>query len=55
MKQAGLFGEPSRGEQGSTGKFDVVAHIDGGARGNPGPAAYGVIVRNPSGAVLADQ
>jgi ribonuclease HI len=54
MKQAGLFGEPGRGEQSSTGKFDVVAHIDGGARGNPGPAAYGVIIRNASGAVLAE-
>ncbi len=40
MKQSGLFEEPQR----STGKFDVIAHIDGGARGNPGPAAYGVIV-----------
>ena len=50
MKQSGLFEEP----KGSTGKFDVIAHIDGGARGNPGPAAYGVIVRNASGAVVAE-
>lgn len=27
-------------------------HTDGGARGNPGPAAIGVVVKNESGAVL---
>ncbi len=27
--------------------------IDGAARGNPGPASYGVVVRDPSGAVAA--
>jgi ribonuclease HI len=30
----------------------VVVHVDGGARGNPGPAAVGVVVSNPEGAVL---
>ena len=29
------------------------AHIDGAARGNPGPASYGVVIRDPSGAVVA--
>lgn len=29
------------------------ANIDGGSRGNPGPAAYGVVIRDPSGAVVA--
>lgn len=29
------------------------ANIDGAARGNPGPASYGVVVRDPSGAVVA--
>src|SRR5215472_19096815 len=28
-------------------------NIDGGSRGNPGPAAYGVLVRNPKGEVVA--
>jgi ribonuclease HI len=28
-------------------------NIDGAARGNPGPASYGVIVREPSGAIVA--
>ncbi|HEX9759461.1 MAG TPA: reverse transcriptase-like protein [Candidatus Acidoferrales bacterium] len=31
-----------------------VAHVDGAARGNPGPASYGVVVRRPDGAVLLE-
>ncbi len=31
----------------------VIIHIDGASRGNPGPAACGVIVRNGKGEVLA--
>jgi ribonuclease HI len=30
----------------------VVLHVDGGARGNPGPAAIGVVVSTPDGEVL---
>ena len=30
----------------------VVLHVDGGARGNPGPAAIGVVVSTPEGDVL---
>ena len=30
----------------------LVLHVDGGARGNPGPAAIGVVVSTPDGAVL---
>jgi ribonuclease HI len=32
------------------GKLTV--NVDGGARGNPGPAAIGVVVRNDAGAVV---
>jgi probable phosphoglycerate mutase len=32
----------------------IVANIDGGARGNPGPAGYGVIIRNAVGETLAE-
>lgn len=32
----------------------ITAHIDGGARGNPGPAGYGVYVQDASGTVLAE-
>ncbi|MBB4664599.1 reverse transcriptase-like protein [Conexibacter arvalis] len=30
----------------------LVVHVDGGARGNPGPAAIGVVVAGADGAVL---
>ena len=29
------------------------ANIDGGSRGNPGPASYGVVIRNPRGEIVA--
>jgi ribonuclease HI len=30
----------------------LVVHVDGGARGNPGPAAIGVVVSEPDGGVI---
>jgi len=30
----------------------LVVHVDGGARGNPGPAAIGVVVSKPDGEVI---
>jgi ribonuclease HI len=30
----------------------LVVHVDGGARGNPGPAAVGIVVSEPEGEVL---
>jgi ribonuclease HI len=50
LKQNSLFPE----EKPSQAKPAVIANIDGGARGNPGPAAYGVVVRNSKGEVLAE-
>ncbi len=32
----------------------VIAHCDGGARGNPGPAGYGALLQDEAGAVLAE-
>ncbi len=32
----------------------VTVNVDGGARGNPGPAAIGVVVRDADGAVLEE-
>jgi len=48
-RPAGLFSEPA-----GTGhpRGMVIANIDGGARGNPGPAAYGIVLRDAGGAVL---
>jgi len=32
----------------------LVVHVDGGARGNPGPAAAGAVISTPAGDVLTD-
>jgi ribonuclease HI len=32
----------------------LVIHVDGGARGTPGPAAIGVVVSDPAGHVLGE-
>ena len=32
----------------------LIAYIDGGARGNPGPAGYGVRIEDAAGQVLAE-
>ncbi len=42
-----LFEEPEASAAREEGAYS--ANIDGAARGNPGPAAYGVIVRRPDG------
>jgi ribonuclease HI len=31
----------------------LVAHVDGGSRGNPGPSGYGVVITDPSGHKIA--
>lgn len=31
-----------------------IANIDGASRGNPGPAAYGVVLRDPNGAIILE-
>jgi ribonuclease HI len=36
----------------ATDAVRLTVHVDGGARGNPGPAAIGVVVSGPDGAVL---
>ena len=38
-------------DAGVAGQASIV-HVDGGARGNPGPAAIGVVVSTPEGEVL---
>jgi ribonuclease HI len=49
-KGAGLFGE-SEPERKAIASCQ--ANVDGGSRGNPGPAAYGVVVRDPRGEIVA--
>ena len=41
---------PKRGAGGTT----ALAHCDGGARGNPGPAGYGAVITDEAGAKLAE-
>ena len=44
MTQASLFGLPTGGS--------ATANVDGGSRGNPGPAAYGVRIQRDDGGVV---
>ena len=44
MNQPSLFG--------TSGSGSAIANIDGGARGNPGPAGYGVRVQRDDGSVI---
>ena len=50
MTQKSLFETPAP----RAAKPTIKANIDGGARGNPGPSAYGVVVRNAKGEVIAE-
>jgi len=45
--------ESDRREQGSGPVKTLIAHIDGGARGNPGPAGYGVHLADDKGNLVA--
>ena len=42
-----LFAEPESPSAQPDGAY--TANIDGAARGNPGPASYGVVIRRPDG------
>ena len=46
-----LFGEAAPEPKAPAASFR--ANIDGGSRGNPGPAAYGVVIRDGRGEVVA--
>jgi len=56
--QSGLFGSPdapkTAGEAPAAKGNWISAHCDGGARGNPGPAGFGVYVQSHEGMVLAE-
>jgi ribonuclease HI len=51
-RSAGLFGD-SAPEAKSAAPSAWRANIDGGSRGNPGPASYGVVIRDPRGGIVA--
>ena len=44
-----MFGEPAPEAKPLAWR----ANIDGGSRGNPGPASYGVVIRDPRGEIVA--
>jgi probable phosphoglycerate mutase len=44
VSQPSLFGSPSGGS--------ATANVDGGSRGNPGPAAYGVRIQRDDGTIV---
>jgi len=50
LTQKSLFDDPARGGA----SYAIKVNIDGGARGNPGPAAYGVVVRDAKGEIIAE-
>jgi ribonuclease HI len=49
-KSSSLFAEP---QLPSAPDNALVAHVDGGARGNPGPAGYGVVLEDGKGTAVA--
>jgi len=51
-RDTGLFGEPPQ-ESRAAASPAWRANIDGGSRGNPGPASYGVVIRDPRGEIVA--
>lgn len=38
----------------SEAETSLVLHVDGGARGNPGPAAIGVVITRPDGGLVEE-
>lgn len=49
-----LFPQTERPDRESPPASYLVAHSDGGARGNPGPAGYGVVIQDQSGHKVAE-
>jgi ribonuclease HI len=42
------------GRAGGAPPVKLVVHVDGGSRGNPGPAAAGAVLRTPEGDLVAE-
>ena len=56
-REGGLFADPGPESNAANAPTATTAayraNIDGGSRGNPGPASYGVVIRDPRGQVVA--
>ncbi|MGA9474310.1 MAG: ribonuclease HI family protein, partial [Terriglobales bacterium] len=48
-----LFSQRETGSRENSPERYLTAHVDGGARGNPGPAGYGVVIQDQSGRKIA--
>ena len=48
-----LFPDPEPKPKSSPSTGILIAHCDGGSRGNPGPAGYGAVIEDQNGRVLA--
>src|SRR5204862_4957613 len=48
-----LFGDAAPETKPAAAAFRI--NIDGGSRGNPGPAAYGVVIRDARGGIVAQR
>jgi probable phosphoglycerate mutase len=53
-KTGGLFDEPGTSGVEETKSKVMVAHVDGGSRGNPGPAGYGAYITDGEGRMVAE-
>jgi ribonuclease HI len=53
IRGAGLFADGASAPEAKPGVAAWRANIDGGSRGNPGPASYGVVIRDPKGETVA--
>jgi ribonuclease HI len=51
QRGAGLFGDAAPEAKPASAAYR--ANIDGGSRGNPGPASYGVVIRDGRGEIVA--
>src|SRR5437868_9757167 len=55
-REGGLFADPGPESNAANAPTATTAayraNIDGGSRGNPGPASYGVVIRDPRGEVV---
>jgi len=50
-RNAGLFAAEPNAAPAANAAYR--ANVDGGSRGNPGPASYGVVIRDPRGEIVA--
>jgi len=48
-KTGGLFGDDTGAGSAGAGSKVMIAHVDGGSRGNPGPAGYGAYITDGEG------